>query len=107
MFSDAAVKKAESDLMRIEKEYKVPVRIETMDSLDGDNIDNVLMRHAKAEDAHGLYILIARKEHKTEVGESKSFSKYLTRSRTLAIREAINSEFTKGKFDAGTGQGRR
>jgi uncharacterized membrane protein YgcG len=101
LFSAEAVKKAESELTRIEKEYSVPIRFETVETLDGINIDEALRQHAKAEDAHGLYILIAKKEHKTEVGESRSYSKYLPRTRTLAIREAINNEFKKSDFDAG------
>ena len=101
LFSAEAVKKAEAELDRIEREYTVPIRIETVDSLNGSNIDDVLKQHAKAADAHGLYTLIARKERKTEVGESLSYAKYLTRPRTLAIRDAINREFAKGDYDAG------
>ena len=101
LFSPEAVKKAESELDRLVREYTVPIRVETMESLNGSNIDDVLKQHAKAVDAHGLYILIAKKERKTEVGESLSYAKYLTRPRTLAIREAINREFAKKDFDAG------
>ena len=101
LFTPEAIVKAGDEMDRIEKEYQVPIRLETVETLNGENIDDVLRQHARAADAHGLYILIARKEHKTEVGESRSFSKYLTRQRTLAIREAINGEFKKGNFDAG------
>ena len=105
LFSAEAVKKAENELDRIEAEYKVPIRIETITTLDGENIDTVLRKHAKAIDAHGLYVLIAKKEHKAEVGEGMQYAKYITRSRTVAIRDTILAEFKKGNFDAGLTKG--
>ena len=105
LFSPQAIVKAGDALDRLEREYSVPIRIETVQTLNGENIDDALRKHAKAVDAHGLYVLIARKERKTEVGESHTLSKYLTRSRTLAIRDAINHEFAKDQFDAGLARG--
>ena len=53
LFSAEAVKKAEADLDRIEREYSVPVTIETIESLEGESIDDVLPQHAKAAEPRG------------------------------------------------------
>ena len=105
LFSPEAVKKAQSDLDRIEGRFSVPVTIETVESLDGKNIDDVLPEHARSIDARGLYILIARREHKTEAMTHKAYQKYLTRSRDVAIRNSFGPEFKKGNFDAGLAMG--
>ncbi len=101
LFSAEAVKKAEAELDRIEKEYKVPVTIETIESLEGRAIDDVLPEHARAADAKGLYILIAKNDHKIEAEASKAYAKYLTRATDLAIRDAFTREFKAKNFDAG------
>ncbi len=44
MFSAAAVQKAEAELNRIEREFQVPVMIETIPSLDGEEIADVSPR---------------------------------------------------------------
>ena len=44
MFSPEAVKKAQSELDRIEREYWVPVTIETIESLNGDPISTTSSR---------------------------------------------------------------
>jgi uncharacterized membrane protein YgcG len=105
LFSPEAVKKAEADLERIEKEYSVPVQLETIDSLEGRSIDAVLPEHARAADAKGLYVLIAKKDHKIEVETYKSYAKYLTRPREVAIRDAFTHEFKAGNYDAGLSKG--
>jgi uncharacterized membrane protein YgcG len=105
LFSTEAVQKAEAELKRIEKEYSVPVQIETIESLEGRSIDAVLPEHAKAADAKGLFILMSKKDHKIEVGASKSYTKYLTRAREVAIREAFTREFKAGDYDGGLAKG--
>ena len=101
LFSPEAVKKAQADLDRIGKEYAVPIAIETVDSLEGRSIDDVLPQHAELAGIKGLYILISKKEHKIEVESDRSYSKYLTTRRDLGIREVFTREFKGGNFDAG------
>jgi uncharacterized membrane protein YgcG len=105
LFSPEAVTKAQAELDRVEREYRVPVRIETVASLNGSSIDEVLKQHARAIDAKGIYVLIARKERKTEAGESAGYAKYFPRPKTIAIREAFNEEFGQGHLDAGLFKG--
>ncbi len=90
IFAPEAVKKAEADLDRIEKEYSVPIAIETIESLEGRSIDAVLPQHAKAADAKGIYILIAKAEHKIYAEASKSYRTALTRDRLKTIRDAFD-----------------
>jgi uncharacterized membrane protein YgcG len=101
MFSAEALKKARTDLDRVERDYKVPVTIETVESLNGKSIDKVLPQHARAADARGLFVLIAKKEHTTEADAYKTYSKFLTGPRLIAIRDSFTSDFKKGNFDAG------
>ncbi len=105
MFSADAVRKAQSELDRIEKDYQVPVTLETIETLNGKSIDEVLPRHASAIDARGLYILISRKDNKIEADAHKTYAKHLTRPRRVAIRGAFLNDFKKEDFDAGLAKG--
>src|SRR3954462_14728019 len=57
MFVIAALKQAQEDLSRIRREYLVPVRIETVMSLDGAWIADVAWRRARSVQSGQLYIL--------------------------------------------------
>lgn len=105
MFSPDAVRKAKADLDRIEREYQVPVSIETVESLGGKSIDEVLPEHARAVEARGLYVLISRKDKKIEADAYKTYAKILPRARLVAIRGAFGPEFGKGNFDGGLESG--
>ncbi len=105
MFSPEAVKKAQAELDRFEKEYKVAVTIETINTLDGDTIGEVTTRHAEAVNADGVYILIAKKEAKIRAEASSDYQKYLTRSRFQTVDDAFVAQFKKRDFDGGLEQG--
>jgi uncharacterized membrane protein YgcG len=105
LFSAEAVKKARSELDRIEREYSVPVTIESIPSLGGESIKEVTTRHAESVGARGIYILIPKAEHKIWSEASRGYLKYLTRPRLQAIDEAFIAEFKKSDFDAGLIQG--
>src|SRR5437762_757931 len=85
MFSTEAIKKAETELDRIERQYSVPVTIETVKSLNGDLIADVATRHAEKDNAKGLYVVIARSEGKIFCEPSKHFKAALTRGRCQEI----------------------
>jgi len=101
MFSAEAVKKAQTELDRIEREYSVPVTIEAIPSLDGEPIKDVTTRHAESVGAKGIYLLIAKSEGKIYGEASRGFQKYLPRSRLQSIDDAFIADFKKGNFDAG------
>lgn len=105
MFSPEAVRKAEADLARLEKEYDVPVTIETIPSLDGQEIARVLDKHAEAVGTEGVYILIPQEEHKLLAEASKHYREHLNRSRMTAVQNAFLGQFKQKNFDAGLVQG--
>ena len=105
LFSADAVRQAQSRLDKLEQDTKVPVTIETIDSLDGRNIDDVLPEHAKKNRAKGLYVLIAKKEAKIEVESHREYSKALTKARNQEVRNAFIEEFKKRDFNAGLNRG--
>ncbi|MGE3821396.1 MAG: TPM domain-containing protein [Isosphaeraceae bacterium] len=73
LFSREAVEKAERELARIERASRIPVTVETVDSLQGARINDVLADHARRAGARGLYILIAKREEKIWVEASRRF----------------------------------
>ena len=105
LFSPDAVKKAQAELDRLEKQYDVPVTIETIASLDGDKLADATIRHAEAVGAQGVYILIPKKEHDIEAVSSKHFRQYLPKSRMSAVANAFVKSFKSGDFDAGLNDG--
>ena len=105
MFSADAVRQAQSRLDKLEQETQVPVTIETIDSLDGRDIDDVLPERAKQNRAKGLYVLIAKKETKIEVESSREYAKALTKARNQEVRDAFIEEFKKRDFNAGLNSG--
>ena len=105
LFSTDAVKKALTDLDRIEKEYSVPITIETVESLNGDLIADVTTRHAQQAEAKGIYILISKSESKIYAEASKSYRSALTRERLKSVDDAFIAQFKKKDFDAGLSRG--
>ena len=101
LFSQEAVKKALSELDRVEREYKVPVTIEVVKSLEGDPIGEVTTRHARQSAAKGMYVLIAKDDHKAFAEVEKSYRSALTRDRLNAVVDAFDEQFKKKEFDAG------
>jgi uncharacterized membrane protein YgcG len=107
LFSAKALSEARAELDRIERDTKIPITIETIPSLEGRDIHEVLERHAVKEGDSGLYILIPKKEHKVQVESSVRYRSLLTKGKTDAIRDAFVESFKKGDFDAGLTQGVR
>jgi len=105
MFSTEAVRKADAELDRISKEYQVPVTIETVESLNGVAINDVLAQEARKIDARGLFVLISKNDHKIQAESYKTYAKHLTRPRDIAIRGAFEKDFGHGDFDAGLTRG--
>jgi uncharacterized protein len=101
LFSPEAVKKAEAELERIEKEYSVPVAIETVESLEGRKINTVLAEHARAANVKGIYILISKDDHAIQVETYKDYAKYVTAEKDRTIRDVFTREFKAKDFDAG------
>ncbi len=101
LFSGSAVQAARSELERIERNYKVPVTVETIDSLKGEGIDDASFRRAKQLNHQGVYILISKADRKAEVIASNPLAKDLDQPRRHAIRDALINEFKAGRMDDG------
>ncbi len=101
LFSTEAVKKANADLARIERETNVPVTIETVASLNGRSIDDAMKQLGQSEGIKGLFVLIAAKEHLNEAGASPGYSRYFRRPLYQEMRDAFLPDFKKSNFDAG------
>src|SRR6476646_7590377 len=71
MFSPDAVRQAETTLGRIERDSGLTTTIETVDSLRGESIQEASLRHAQRSGTRGLYVLIAKNDHKLDVRYSR------------------------------------
>ncbi len=113
MFSPEVVKKLEVQLDRLERATKIPVVIETLDSIPGiekgassatklKKINDFAVKRDEALADEGIYLLISKNDH--------IFSPVLIRSRYAAllpvhkrdaIRDELLQEFEKRNFDGG------
>lgn len=105
LFSPEAVKKADAELARIERETKCPVVIETIRSLEGTPLDAAVKERGKDERIRGLFVLIPVKEHKVDAGASHEFDKFLSRPIYQSISNAFADGFKHRDFDAGLAAG--
>ena len=101
LFSPEAIKKAETALERIERDTRVATVIETIESLDGEKIEEAALERARRSGGRGIYILIAKSETKIQVLVSKEFTGLVSEPQRVAIREAFIEDFKKRDFDAG------
>ncbi|HEY2154664.1 MAG TPA: TPM domain-containing protein, partial [Isosphaeraceae bacterium] len=69
MFSREAVREALARLVTLERTYRVPTTIETVESLRGEPIDEAAQRMAKrlGPQGKGIFILMAKEDHRLEV----------------------------------------
>ena len=102
MFSAGAIRQAKDVLARIDRTFKTAVTIETVESLRGQEIEEVAIRRAEQLDHKGIFVLIARQDRKAEaLASPKALRDELTRPRLHSIRDAFTAEFKKGDLDAG------
>lgn len=101
LFRPETVDKANAELQRLEQSTKVPVTIETVSSLQGSQIDDVLESHAERAKARGLYVLIAKEESKIRVNASPSYRRALPKSALTPVVDSFLDGFKKHDYDAG------
>src|SRR4051794_624240 len=85
LFDPDAVRQAQAKLDHIEQVNGINTTIETIESLQGEDIDSATIRHARESGVQGIYILIPKKEHKIEVEVSRAYQNALSRTRRLAM----------------------
>lgn len=107
MFASEAVTKAKAELARIEKTYHVPTTIETVESLRGEPIADVVSRRARNSGREGIYILLSMRDSKLDTLVSRRFREIITRADAESISQAFIKEFRERRFDQGLGEGVR
>lgn len=107
MFGRDAIRESLARLVTLERTYRVPTTIETVESLRGEPIDEAAMRLAKrlGPQGKGIFILIAREDHRDEVLISRDYPALNVRAKKLAIRDAFLDDFRRGNFDLGLKHG--
>jgi uncharacterized protein len=101
LFSPDAVKKANAELARIERETNLPVTIETLQSLNGQPIKDAIRTNGRSEHIKGLFVLIAVKEHKTQTEASPEYARYFEVHDYDTIAQSFTPGFKKSDFDGG------
>jgi len=102
MFSRDAVRRAKADLESSDRGRDVVVTVETVESLRGQDVEEVAIRRAEQVGHKGIFVLIAKQERKLEVLASpRSLRDELGRPRLTAITKAFADEFRKGDVDNG------
>jgi uncharacterized protein len=97
MFSRDAVQQAKAALDRAEAQSGVPTIIETVGSLGGRDIREVLAEHARGSGIRGLYVLVSKQDKKFRM---KEFRPLLGEDRLEAISAAFVDGMKLGDPDA-------
>src|SRR4051794_35286116 len=71
LFNAELVEKLRSQLVGIARDVSVPLRIETVESLRGQTIEEASLQRAMHSGQEGLYVLVAKDEKKLEVRVSR------------------------------------
>ncbi|MGO9600035.1 MAG: heme-binding protein [Isosphaeraceae bacterium] len=101
LFTAEVTRTAREALAKLEKATGVPVLIETIETLDGQSIDEEATHRARRSGTQGIYILIARKETKIEVLVSRRYADALPRQARNDVRSVFIESFGKHDFDEG------
>lgn len=108
IFGSQASRQARKDLGRIHRESLVPVRIETVHSLDGARVAKVAGRRARSIEARQLSILMARDERDVEVvAARRGPASRLGDQQREQIRRAFLAPLQAGDADAALESGIR
>ena len=102
MFSEDALRQARAELAKLDKLHGVTVTVETVESLRGQTVDEVAVRRAEQLGHKGIFVLIAKQEHKAEaLASPRPLFESLGKTRLNEIRDAFTEEFRKRKIDDG------
>jgi len=101
LFSAEAVEKADQALQTLRQTRHQNVVIETVESLDGDSMEKRAIANAKSLNIHGLYILIAKAEHKLWIEPSRSARTVFPKDKIEAINSVLTNSFKERQFDQG------
>ncbi len=98
LFSPKAIRQAQATLNEIETRYRVPVVIETIDTLGGRSLVTVAKEHAARSGSAQVYVLIPKLEHKVKVLERNHV---LGANGVGAVEAVFVDHFKQADFDGG------
>ncbi|MEO6811672.1 MAG: TPM domain-containing protein [Isosphaeraceae bacterium] len=101
MFSAETVQQAEQTLREVYLNTGWQVIVQTVESLDGQNINNRALKDAKASQVHGLYFLISKNDRTFRPVPSESAQRVFTLEMTTKLNTALTESFKQGRFDQG------
>ena len=101
LFSEATTDSANQSIEAIRKVSGWQLRIETIETLAGKNIQDETIARGKAADVRGLFVLIAKKEGKIYSQPSERARHAFTKEKVDAIVNTFTSDFKARKFDQG------
>ncbi len=101
LFKAEVVGQVSQELERLERDLHVATFIETIESLKGEPAGEVAARLARKNAFEGIFILIAKEEHKIEVLVSPSLENALPRRGRALINSAFVPGFRQRDYDAG------
>jgi uncharacterized protein len=108
VFGLGAERRAREALRRIHSEYRIPVQIEAIESLDGAWIADVAQRRGRMAGADQLYILVAGNEREVGViAARRGPASRLTDQQRESIRRAFLGPLQAGQADGALEQGVR
>jgi uncharacterized protein GlcG (DUF336 family) len=108
MFSDDAIRQANAILAKIDRSFGVAVTVETIATLRGQGIDEAAIRRAEQRGHKGIFVLIAKQDHKAEaLASPRALLEELGKPRLNEIRDAFLAEFRRNKLDDGLIKGVR
>lgn len=105
MFGAGAIESARGELQRVAQQSGASIVIETIDSLSGQPAERVAIDLAQRSGIRGVFILLARKEHKLEVLGSGPYRSLLDDARRRTIIDAFLGGFRQNDFNAGLSAG--
>lgn len=101
LFSPEAVKEADEILETARHKTPWGAVIETVETLGDKSLRETAIEKARAAQVHGLYVLIAKKEHKIYAQPSESAAKVFPPEKARALENTISAAFKKNAFDTG------
>jgi uncharacterized protein GlcG (DUF336 family) len=101
LFKAEVVGQANQELERLERDLHVATFVETIESLKGEPAGEVAARLGRTIAFEGIFILIAKDDHKIELLVSPPLENALSGRARAAIRSAFVPGFRQRDYDAG------
>jgi glc operon protein GlcG len=101
LFSRETVQQAEAELAKAERTTRIPIVIESVESLRGEPIEEAASKRARQLPSV-VFLLISKDEHKiSTIRVPRLWLDRLPESKGMAIRDGIVEEFRKGNMNPG------